>query len=192
MCSSANCRDEGLVRVLYDGEVGCRADIDRMESAIRNARSTSSSSDRLSLGANRCGILETAAYTGMRLSLLRWIADLDANGEDAFESKTQLRCHIGSGISVVCSWGRPPKVCISWRHSDNDGTLPVATATTSGKKQPRMDLGDDNSDDDVGCSSAYKRGSSSRGSNSHAIPGSSSGRAPAYNTKKCKTATRKM
>lgn len=176
--------------MLYDGEVGCRADIDRMESAIRNARSTSSSSDRLSLGANRCGILETSAYTGMRLSLLRWIADLDANGDDAFEAKSQLRCHIGSGISVVCSWGRPPKVCISWRHSDNDGTLPVATASTSGKKQPRMDFGDDNSDDDdVGCSSAYKRGNSSR-----AIPNSSSsgGRAPACNTKKCKTATRKM
>ena len=161
---------ESLVRVLYDSHVSCRSDIDRMESAIRDARSTCASSDRLSLGANRCGILETAAYTGMRLSLLRWIADQE---EETLETttRTQLRCHIGSGISVQCSWDRPPRVRISWRHSDNDGTLPIAPTTSvqkNGKQPPAPGFemgggGDSDGDDDDGSAAAggsvYKRSS---------------------------------
>lgn len=111
---------------LYESEVLCRGDIDRMEEAIRNVRRTMSSpSDGLSSGIRRCNILETRAYMDMRLTLLRWIAEPLAE-----DSGRLIRCHIGSGISVrgFVPPDGVPRVQIVLKHSDNDGSLPVTDA----------------------------------------------------------------
>lgn len=73
------------VHILYDAPVRCRADIDAMENAIRNVRTTASSqSEKLvcQSGApwtpnRRCNLLETSSYVSMRLTLLRNVMEFE-------------------------------------------------------------------------------------------------------------------
>lgn len=138
--------NKGYVEKLFEREIVSRSDIDSMEEAIRESRSTVSSSYSAvsqAGGMRRCGILETAAYMSMRLKLLRWLADY-VSGDGLNEGIAEAaRFHIGEGISVKGEYGggvskNPPKVVISWRHSDNDGTLPIAPTSTTPvcKRQP--------------------------------------------------------
>jgi hypothetical protein len=147
--------NKGYVEKLFEREIVSRSDIDSMEEAIRESRSTVSSSySAVSCATTlrRCGILETAAYMSMRLKLLRWLDDY-VSGDGLNEGIAEAaRFHIGEGISVKGEYGgspkNPPKVVISWRHSDNDGTLPTIAPSTSTntppacKRQP-MDEGEE-------------------------------------------------
>ena len=138
---------EGCTQVIYDGEVVSRDDIDTMEEAIRSVRMTSLDKQQRVV-TRRCNVLETAAYMSVRFSLLRWISPPSPRGDsDAAVDEERISCSIGSGIVLRCtnSPGSPPRVAIVLVHSDNDGTLPVATPPPAkrGKKRGVCGGGDD-------------------------------------------------
>ena len=144
---------KGYVEKLFERDIVSRTDIDAMEQAIRDARSTVSSS---SSTLKRCGILETSAYMSMRIKLLRWISDYahggkkgDGTNEGVAEA---VRFHIGEGISVRGEYGgsssTPPRVQLSWRHSDNDGTLPMVVPTSSNQPCKRQPIDEENDEND--------------------------------------------
>lgn len=146
-----------IVHVLYDNEILARRDLDSMEDAIRNVRATSSSSSNgaCSGGTRRCNILETSAYMQMRLTLLRWVSsyhDEDEKEED--RTAQSCMCHIGNGISLHATWpvgaSSVVRVRIVWKHSDNDGSLPVVDSQK--KKKHESD-----DDDDFSMSSTSKK-----------------------------------
>ncbi len=113
------------IESLFERDILSKTDIDAMEYAIRSIKSTALSSCPL----RRCTILETSAYMSMRIKLLRWISDY-AHGDGTNEGVAEcVRFHIGDGISVRGEYGGsssiPPRVSLSRRHNDNDGTLPI-------------------------------------------------------------------
>ena len=121
---------EGAVEKLLENDVVCRSDIDLLEQVIRSARCTNASA--------RCAILETAAYMMVRMTLLRWVSDHECHvSRDEHEV---MRYHIGDGISIRGVYDMngvtPPRIVVSWRHCDNDGTLPIAV---SKKNAPHND-----------------------------------------------------
>ncbi len=113
------------IESLFERDILSKTDIDAMEYAIRSIKSTALSNCPL----KRCTILETSAYMSMRIKLLRWISDY-AHGDGTNEGVAEcVRFHIGDGISVRGEYGGsssiPPRVSLSRRHNDNDGTLPI-------------------------------------------------------------------
>lgn len=156
------------MHVLYDSEVRCRHDIDVMEDAIRNVRTTASSqSDRLACQSGapwtpnrRCNLLETTAYMSMRLALLRSVACYESaqtqEGQDNERSQgEEVVCHIGAGISIRATFPldtseddaacrQPPHVRIVWRLFESNGSLPHATPHL--QKQPEDSISDDDDD----------------------------------------------
>lgn len=141
-----------------------------MEEAVRNARSTVYSSSSNNGSLKRCNILETSAYMSMRLKLLRWLGDYNEQPKNNEEGNNNegiletVRFHIGEGISIRGEYGDckglPPKVELTWRHSDNDGTLPVVAGLETKqpcKRQPRLDNQDDDDEDEENKKLTLKR-----------------------------------
>lgn len=136
---------------LFDCAVDCRADIDRLEDAIRQARSTSGAGNNNGCGSSnttttaggggRCNVLDTVAYTSLRMTLLRWLAEWQqqhssSSGAAAEHSPSSFTSSSSAAMEASCDDG--PLVEEDKKVVDGAAELtmmPTTTTTTACDKR---------------------------------------------------------
>lgn len=124
---------------LFDCAVDCRADIDRLEDAIRQARSTSGAGNNNGCGSSntttagggggRCNVLDTVAYTSLRMTLLRWLAEWQHSSSSGAAHSPSSFASSSSAAKEAC--GGPLEEEEDKKVVDGAAELPMMPTTTT-------------------------------------------------------------